>query len=90
VAVWQVEKALQAAFEAGMQAACPQGDFNPSESVLIDFADERLRKSAPDLLAALKAASDWIDAQIGVQRIAIQAKVQAAIVKATGTPMPWS
>jgi hypothetical protein len=59
------------------------GDEEFKKSVTIDFEAERLRKAAPPLLAALQAASDWIDAQIFVRRTDIQATIQAAIAKAT-------
>jgi hypothetical protein len=59
------------------------GDDDFSQTVTIDFEPELLRKAALNLLAALKAASDWIDAQIFAQRSEIQAAVQAAIAKAT-------
>ncbi len=44
-------------------------------------ANIRLIAAAPELLEALEAASDWIDAQLGEPRLEIQAKVQAAIAK---------
>jgi hypothetical protein len=56
VAVWQVEIALTAAFEAGTKAASPQGNSDHSQSVVIDFEGERLRKAATQLLAALQEA----------------------------------
>jgi hypothetical protein len=59
------------------------GDDEYEKSVTIDFEPERLRKAAPELLAALQAASDWIDGQIFVPRTDIQATIQAAIAKAT-------
>ena len=47
----------------------------------------RIMHAGPKLLEALIAASHWIDAQIGVRRTEIQAKVQHAIAEATsGTP----
>jgi hypothetical protein len=46
-------------------------------------ANGNLVAAAPEMLAALQAASDWIDAQIGVPRTDIQATIQAAIAKAT-------
>jgi len=60
-------------------------DSPDTEGVLL-ILDEpaRLRNAAPELLEALLAASDWIDAQIGVPRTDIQAKVGRAIVEATG------
>jgi hypothetical protein len=79
VAVWQVEAALKAAFDAGVRSADKNG--------------------APKLLAALIAASDWIDAQLGEPRCEIQAQVKQAIAEATGersmnsteySPAPWS
>jgi hypothetical protein len=48
------------------------------------LAAVRAMLAAPKLLAALIAASDWIDAQLGEPRLAIQAKVQQAIAEATG------
>jgi len=42
--------------------------------------------AAPKLLAALLAASDWIDTQAGEPRTEIQATVQQAIADATGRP----
>src|SRR4051794_33521812 len=39
--------------------------------------------AASELLAALQAASDWIDALVFVPRTDIQATIQAAIAKAT-------
>ncbi len=59
------------------------GDHEFEQSVTIDFEAERLRKAAPQLLAALQAASDWIDAQVFVPRTGIQTTIQAAITKAT-------
>jgi hypothetical protein len=59
------------------------GDEHYEHTISIDFEAEKLRKAAPELLAALQAASDWIDAQLGVPRTDIQAMVQAAIAKAT-------
>jgi len=59
------------------------GDDAFEKSVIIDFEPERLRKAAPQLLAALQAASEWIAAQLFVPRTAIQATIQAAIAKAT-------
>ncbi len=47
-------------------------------------ADARLIASAPELLETLEAASDWIDAQLFVPRLDIQAKVRAALAKAKG------
>ena len=47
-------------------------------------ANAQLMAAAPELLEALKAASDWIDAQLGEPRLEIQAKLKAAIAKATG------
>jgi hypothetical protein len=49
-----------------------------------DEANAYVIAAAPELLEALEAASDWIDAQLGEPRLEIQAKVQAAIAKATG------
>ena len=52
-------------------------------------ADARLRMmhAGPKLLDALLAVSHWIDAQIGVRRTDIQAKLHQAIAEATsGTP----
>jgi hypothetical protein len=59
------------------------GDDQFERSVTIDFEAERLRKAAPHLLAALQAASDWIDARVFVPRTDIQATIQAAIAEAT-------
>jgi hypothetical protein len=59
------------------------GDDDFKQSVTIDFEPERLRKAASELLAALQAASDWIDARIFYPRTDIQATIQAAITKAT-------
>jgi hypothetical protein len=42
--------------------------------------------TAPKLLEALIAASDWIDAQLGEPRTEIQAQVQLAIAAANGRP----
>jgi hypothetical protein len=39
------------------------------------------------LLAALQAASDWIDAQVFVPRTDIQATIQAAIAKTNPSTM---
>lgn len=49
-------------------------------------ADSHLRvmHAGPKLLAALIAASDWIDAQVGKSRTDVQSKVQQAIAEATG------
>lgn len=49
-------------------------------------ADAHLRvmHSGPKLLHALMAASDWINAQVGIHRTEIQSKVQQAITEATG------
>ena len=58
------------------------GDDGFEKSVTIDFEPERLRKIATELLDALRAASDWIDAQIFAPRNEIQATVRAAIAKA--------
>jgi hypothetical protein len=58
------------------------GDDEFGKSVTIDFEPERLRKAAPELLAALRAASDWIDGQTFVPRTDIQATIQAALAKA--------
>jgi len=44
----------------------------------------RIMHAGPKLFEALVAASDWIDAQLGVRRIEIQSKVQQAIAEATG------
>jgi|GEM_PF-6661006 len=52
-------------------------------------ADARLRMmhAGPKLLEALIAASHWINAQIGVRRTEIQAKIQQAIAEASsGSP----
>lgn len=43
-----------------------------------------LMASAPKLLDALIAASDWIDTQIGQPRTKVQALIQEAIAEATG------
>ncbi|VTS00477.1 unnamed protein product [Gemmata massiliana] len=52
---------------------------NPTED-----ADERA-----ELLAALKAASEWIDAQLFVRRTGIQERVRNAITRAEATkPAP--
>ena len=50
------------------------------------MADAHLRvmHAGPKLLEALIAASDWIDAQTGMHRTEIQAKVKQAIADATG------
>jgi hypothetical protein len=49
-------------------------------------ADAHLRvmHAGPRLLDALIAASDWINAQLGIRRTEIQSKVQQAIAEATG------
>src|SRR5438309_896327 len=57
------------------------GDDGFEKSVTIDFEPERLRESTTELLAALQAASDWIDAQISIPRTGIQATIQAAIAQ---------
>ena len=59
------------------------GDEDHEQSVSIDFESERLRKAATEMLAALQAASDWIEAQLFIPRTDIQATIQAAIAKAT-------
>ena len=43
----------------------------------------RLIAATPELLDALVAASDWIDAQLSKPRTEIQARVRQAIAKAT-------
>ncbi len=63
---------------SGAKASAPEADN------VLDFEGERLRRAAPKLLEALQAASEWIDARIGVPRIEIQAKIQQAIAEATG------
>jgi hypothetical protein len=55
-------------------------NFSPEEQI----ANARLIAAAPTLLTALQAASDWIDAQLGVPRTEIQAIVQLAIAEAEG------
>lgn len=47
-------------------------------------ANARLMAAAPQMLEALLAASDWIDAQLGEPRTEIQAIIQQAIADATG------
>jgi hypothetical protein len=59
------------------------GDDDYEHSVSIDFEAERLRKATTELLDALQAASNWIDAQVFIPRTDIQATIQAAIAKAT-------
>jgi hypothetical protein len=48
------------------------------------LAAMQLMVSAPALLKALIAASEWIDAQIGKARTEIQATLHEAIAEATG------
>ena len=47
-----------------------------------------LMVSAPKLLDALIAASDWIDAQVGRPRAEVQAIIKEAITEATGNNIP--
>jgi hypothetical protein len=46
-----------------------------------------LMVSAPKLLDALIAASQWIDAQVGLPRTEVQAIIREAIAEATGSPL---
>jgi hypothetical protein len=59
------------------------GDDQFEKTVTVDFEHEKERKAASELLAALQAASDWINAQIFVPRTDIQATIQSALAKAT-------
>jgi hypothetical protein len=58
----------------------PQGN----DPVPPTLAAMQVMVTVPKLLEALIAASDWIDAQLGVPRTEIQAQVQQAIAAATG------
>jgi hypothetical protein len=62
------------------EAETPELDAIHAENAAIG----RLLQTAPKLLNALIAASDWIDAQIGKPRAELQAKVHQAIAEATG------
>jgi hypothetical protein len=62
----------------------PDTEGDADGLLLILDEPARLRNAAPKLLEALLAASDWIDAQVGVRRTEIQAQVRQAIAEATG------
>jgi hypothetical protein len=52
------------------------------------LAAMRVMMAGPNLLTALIAASDWINAQIGTSRTEIQAQVQQAIADASDEVSP--
>lgn len=68
----------------GTHASYTQAFDDLPFSMEVAEANARLIAAAPDLLKALTAASDWIDAQLGEPRTLIQGMVQQAVAKATG------
>lgn len=60
------------------------GDEHFTNSDMIDFDAQKERKAAAAMLAVLKDASTWIDAQLFVQRTEIQEKIRQVIASVTG------
>jgi hypothetical protein len=73
-----------AAIESGDKLIAMVLTENECQATPEEIANAKLLVAAPELLDALQAASQWIDAQLFEQRTEIQQKINDAIAKATG------